>query len=74
MIAPAGDETYRLVNAMNYCDETMSGEAAGIGVSIYALSDLAFLTQSPEIAALYCRLREFAPEHAEFRKIYKFID
>jgi len=63
-----------LNNPMNYCDETMSAEAASIGANIYALSAVGFDSQEPKIGTLYYALYDFAAEHAEARKIFRFID
>jgi hypothetical protein len=52
----------------------LSAEAAGIGVTLYALSHLAFDTQEPRLGTLYYALRDFAAEHPEGRGIFAFID
>lgn len=68
------DKEFHVVNPMNYCDETMSAEAASIGANIYALSAVGFDSQEPKIGTLYYALYDFAAEHAEARKIFRFID
>lgn len=73
-IAPESREPFRVVNEVNYCDRVLSAEAAGIGVSLYALSGLAFDTQEPRLGTLYYALRDFAAEHPEGRGIFAFID
>ena len=68
------DETFRVVNPDNYCDEVLSAEASGIGVTLYGLNYLSFKSQDPRIVTLYHALRDFATEHAEARGIFAFID
>jgi hypothetical protein len=68
------DQHFHVVNPMNYCDETMSAEAASIGANLYALSELAFLSQDPKIGAHYASLYAFIGEHAKAREIFRFID
>ena len=73
-ICPDSADPFRVVNEVNYCDRVLSAEAAGIGVSLYALSHLAFDTQEPRLGTLYYALRDFAAEHPEGRGIFAFID
>lgn len=73
-MAPDSDKSYRVVNDMNFCDEIMSAEAAGIGACLYALSGVAFESQDPKIGTHYSALYNFIGEHAEARKIFRFID
>ncbi len=73
-ICPQSDKKFRMINPMNHSDEVMTAEAAGIGVSLYALNALAFETSIPKLGTLYYALRDFAAEHPESGKIYRFID
>lgn len=73
-MAPDSAETFRVVNAVNTCDEVLSAEAAGIGVTLYALNALCFGPQDDQLATLYHALRDFAGEHPEGRGIFAFID
>ena len=68
------DRAFRVVNEMNFCDETMSAEAASIGANLYALSGVAFESQDPKIGAHYGSLYEFIGEHEEAWQIFRFID
>ncbi|MEW8333893.1 MAG: antirestriction protein [Candidatus Thiodiazotropha sp.] len=68
------DQAFHVVNPMNYCDETMSAEAASIGANLYALSELAFQSQDPKLGAHYRLLYEFIGEHKEAQRIFRFID
>jgi len=68
------DTQVHVVNEMNYCDETMSAEAASIGANLYALSGVSFESHDPKIGAHYAALYEFMGEHEEARKIFRFID
>lgn len=70
----ATDEECRIVNAMNYFEDTLSAEAASIALNIFALNALICQTRDEKIFDLYEALRDFAAEHPEGAKIYRFID
>lgn len=73
-MAPAGYETLRIVWPMNWCDRTMSADAAGIVATLYALCELCESTGSSDIAEKYRALNEFALEHPEAGDIRAAID
>ena len=60
----------------NYFKDTMSAEAASIGVNLFVQNALAW--QHPDRAEMltdhYFQLRDFALEHKEAAKIMRFID
>ncbi|MFI0416191.1 MAG: antirestriction protein [Candidatus Thiodiazotropha sp.] len=63
-----------IVNPVNYFDDTMTAEAASIGVNIFALNALVESRQSDRLITLYYALRDYAAEHGEAEKIFQFID
>ena len=67
-------ETVRICNPMNYFDDDISAEAAGIGVTLFALNVLMEAGNQTQIIDLYYALRDFAVEHDEGGKIMGFID
>lgn len=66
-------ERLRIVADNDY-DGTMSADAAGVVISMYALNILSCDTCDDRITGLYYRLRAFALEHAEARDILQAID
>ena len=58
----------------NGFDGEMSCDAAGVAVTLYALSHLAIETEDERIGELYHLLRDFAAFHAERRSIFAVID
>jgi hypothetical protein len=68
------DETLTVLYPENYFEETMSAEAASIGVNLFALNTLAWQTNSEKIVDLYYALRDYAAEHPEGTKIMRLID
>nr|WP_280971440.1 antirestriction protein [Cupriavidus gilardii]WDE72679.1 hypothetical protein [Cupriavidus gilardii] len=73
-MAPSGGDSMRLSNPMNYSDETMSAEAAGIVACMYVFGNLSFDPRFRRLADKYHLLREFSLEHAEAAKIFSLID
>lgn len=68
-MAPAQD-AITLCCEGNYYEGTMSAEAAGIVVCLYAMSNANF--DFPE--DLYWNLRDYAADHAEAEEIFAAID
>jgi len=73
-MAPAGYETLRIIWPLNWCDRTMSADAAGIVATLYALCELCSQQRSDDLAEKYHALRDFAGEHAEASAIFAAID
>jgi hypothetical protein len=74
-LAVAADGLVTLSVPGNGFEGTMSADAAGITVTLFALSNLAFQYPSAEVLADHFHmLREFALEHAEASKILSAID
>lgn len=78
-MAPDRDEPMTLTWPDNYFEGQMSAEAAGIGVSLMALSFLTFSERISDatrecLADRFHELREFASAHAEANLILGFID
>lgn len=71
-------ERYALVHADNFFDATVSGDAAGIIVSLFTFSHLSFLLEDdphgPRIADYFHLLRDFAANHPEADPIFRAID
>ena len=76
-LAPSG-ETYPLVHGDNCFEARVSGDAAGIIVSLFTFSHLSFRLEDdplgPRIADYFHRLRDFAADHPEASLIYRAID
>ena len=76
-LAPS-HETYLLVHDGNYFDATVSGDAAGIIVSLFTFSQLSFIFEAdplgPRIAEYFHLLRDFASTHPEASLIFRAID
>jgi hypothetical protein len=73
-LAPQG-ERFRIVQPNNGFDGTVSADAAGVIVTLYALSELSFrYSRESLFGHLFYRLRDFAAEHAENGKIFAAID
>ncbi len=68
------DQSFDVVNDMNYFEGLMSAEAASIGVNLFALNALANETQDSRLVDYYYALRDFAAEHSESSKIFGLID
>lgn len=73
-------EPMHLSNPMNYSDETISGEAAGLVICIYAYSLVGehVLEKLPNIADTLFQqidlLKYYADKHPEGQKIFRLID
>lgn len=71
-------ESYSLVHEGNYFDATVSGDAAGIIVSLFTFSHLSFILEEDplghRIADYFHLLRDFAGSHPEASLIYRAID
>ena len=76
-LAPS-DEAYSLVHEGNYFDAIVSGDAAGIIVSLFSFSHLSFILEEDplgaRIANYFHLLRDFASTHPEAELIYRAID
>jgi hypothetical protein len=74
------DKKMELCNPLNYSDEEMSGEAAGITICIYAYERVgcAVMDKFPNIAEKLFRqmdlLKDYADQHPEGAKIFRLID
>ncbi|MDR4470691.1 MAG: antirestriction protein, partial [Nitrospira sp.] len=66
------------MTADNFFDATVSGDAAGIIVSLFTFSHLSFLLEDdphgPRIAQYFHLLRDFAANHPEAGLIVRAID
>ena len=71
-------ETYPLVHADNFFEATVSGDAAGIIVSLFTFSHVSFRLEDdpfgPRIAQYFHLLRDFAADHPEAGLIDRAID
>ncbi len=71
-------ERYALVHADNFFDATVSGDAAGIIVSLSTFSHVSFLLEDDplglRIAQYFRLLRDFAGNHPEADLIFRAID
>jgi hypothetical protein len=77
-LAPDGG-TYRIRQPNNYFDEVVSADAAGIIVTLYAMSELSFRYYNCEqgtqvFSERFYQLRDFALSHAEASLIFRAID
>lgn len=69
------EEPVRLISPLNYGDETMSAEAAGLVLTIYGCSYA--LDKYPEEALIpetYDKLMAVVGDHPEASKIYRLLD
>ena len=79
-MAPKINGSLRLQNEGNYADQTVSADAAGIVVTLYALSYLVEQTCGADedtamvFSVLSDSLRQFAAEHTEASAIGALID
>ena len=71
-------ETYPILHADNFFDATVSGDAAGIIVSLFTFSRLFFhfedYARGPRLANYFHWLRDFAADHPEAGLIFRAID
>lgn len=71
------EPSYALVQPSNYFEGTVSGDAAGIIATLYALSRLAFQYEGEageRFTERFYQLRTFALAHAEAGAIFRAID
>ncbi|MBL4842173.1 MAG: antirestriction protein [Thalassospira sp.] len=74
-ISLSTDKPVRLVSPLNYADETMSADAAGVVLTIFACSyALDKFPDAEEILATYDRLMDVFGDHPEASKIYRLLD
>jgi len=73
-MAPECDTELSIGVDGNGFEGTMSADAAGITVCLFALSHLSFQIADESIAEHFHRLRDFALEHAEASVILSAID
>lgn len=73
-LAPTSKPRYRMAWDMNGWKGEVSADAAGIIVSLFALSHLSFQFESEVMSDGFHRLREFAYGHPEARDIFSAID
>ncbi|MBX3326774.1 MAG: antirestriction protein [Nitrospira sp.] len=71
-------ETYPLMHDGNFFEATVSGDAAGIIVSLFTFSHVSFLLEDdllgPRVAQYFHLLRDFAGDHPEAGLIVRAID
>ena len=71
-------ETYPLMHDGNFFEATVSGDAAGIIVSLFTFSHVSFLLEDdplgPRVAQYFHLLRDFAGDHPEAGLIFRAID
>ena len=71
---PDVDDTLHLVWPLNWSDEVVSAQAAGIVATMFGLSQ-AMATFSDEVMIEnYHKLREFLGQHPESRAMFRLID
>ncbi|NBZ89238.1 antirestriction protein [Stagnihabitans tardus] len=73
-LSPATDKRFRISCETNGYQGEVSAEAAGIIVTLFALSHLSFQHEADILAEAYLRLCAFAGDHPEAREIFKAID
>ncbi|RIJ31047.1 antirestriction protein [Henriciella algicola] len=73
-MAPDIEETLDLVWPDNFFEGSMSAEAAGIGISLMAQSQMAFIADSQRFSESFHKLRDYALDHTEAGVIFRFID
>ena len=73
-MAPDIEETLNLVWPDNFFEGSMSAEAAGIGISLMAQSQMAFIVDSQRFSKSFHKLRDYALDHTEAVVIFRFID
>jgi len=74
-MAPKTDTQFRMVNALNYFDDTMSADAAGVAVCCFALCILSHKYPSfKSFAEKFYLVRDYALVHPEASKIIRLID
>lgn len=73
-IRPTGVESYQMVVSSNYFKGSLTADATGIVVSLYALCLLANKTHNENLINRYHSLREYALSHPEAKEILGAID
>lgn len=73
-MAPDSSESMHLAWAMNWSDEHISAEAAGIVVTLFALNTLINVIRDEALIERYYLLHEFAVNHDESPAILRLID
>ena len=73
-MAPEGHTSYRMTNAMNWSDETISAQAAGIVVTLFALSTLLHSEADECLIYNYHCLHDFLAGHDEAQAMLRLID
>lgn len=73
-LAPTSKPRFRLVWEDNGYQGEVSAEAAGIVVTLFALSHLSFRFQDDRFSEAYARLYDFAADHPEAAEIFQAID
>ena len=73
-MVPEMESPLDLVWHDNFFEGSMSAEAAGIGISLIAQSQMVFVTDSQRFSESFHKLREYAPDHKEAGSIFRFID
>ncbi|REC93301.1 antirestriction protein [Kushneria indalinina] len=71
---PKGQEKMHVCVPDNYCDVTMSPDAAGITACLFAINHLTWITRSTKHIDLYHALRDYAMDHEESSLIMRAID
>jgi len=74
-LAPTAPEQLRIVVEGNDFEGALSADAAGITVTLFTLSELAFRLPRVEVLSTrFHQLRDFAADHAEAGLIFRAID
>jgi hypothetical protein len=73
-MSPDADKRFRIFCETNGYMGEVSAEAAGIIVTLFALSHLSFRHEADQLSESYLRLYEFAGDHPEAGEIFKAID
>jgi hypothetical protein len=73
-MAPASARDLAISVEGNGFQGTLSADAAGIVLTLFALGELANRAMSAKFSFLYHQLREFAAQHAEGPLIFEAID
>lgn len=73
-MSPDADKRFRIFCETNGYMGEVSAEAAGIIVTLFALSHLSFRHEADQLSEAYLRLYEYAGDHPEAGEIFKAID
>lgn len=74
LMCPTGAKTFHLVWSLNWSDEVVSAQAAGIVATLFALSQVMETNPDDLVVENYYRLREFLAEHPEAEAMFRLID